>query len=68
MYPNVKAEFARKNLNLSTVADKMGISVSTLSVKMRNGGFTLNEAKQIKEILETDISIEELFKEAEQCK
>lgn len=64
MYPNVKAEFARKGLTLQMVADRMGISVSTLSTKIRNGGFTLKEAKQIKEILEVNTPIEELFEEA----
>lgn len=64
MYPNVKAEFARRGLTLQTVADRMGISVSTLSTKMRFGGFTLKEAKQIKEILEVETPIEELFEEA----
>ena len=64
MYPTLKAEFARRGLTLQMVADRLGIGVSTLSSKIRNGGFTLKEAKQIKEILETDIPIEVLFEEA----
>ena len=64
MYPNLRAELARKGFGLKYVADKLGISTGTLSLKIRRGGFTLNEAKQIKGILETDIPIEILFEEA----
>lgn len=68
MYPNLKAEFARQNLTLQNVADKLGVSVSTISMKMRFGGFTLDEAKQIKrDILKADIPIEILFEEAQEC-
>lgn len=64
MYPNVRAEFARRGLTLEVVSEKLNISISTLSLKMNKGGFTLKEAKQIKEILNTDIPLEELFEEA----
>lgn len=65
MYPNVRAELARKGLTQEKVAERMGIADGTLSGKL-NGRyqFTLNEARRLKEILETDIPIEELFKEA----
>lgn len=67
MYPNFRAEYARKNLTLEKVVaelEKRGfkIAASTLSQKL-NGGcpIRLNEAKALKEILETNLTIEELF-------
>lgn len=75
MYPNLKAEFARKNLTLEKVIaelEKRGIkmTLSTLSLKMnkknKTYSFTFNEAKALKEIVETDMSLEELFEEATQ--
>ena len=64
MYPNVRAEFARRGLTLEVVSEKLSIATSTLSAKLRKTGVSLKEAKQIKEILGTDMSIEELFEEA----
>ena len=70
MYPNVKAEFARKDLTLEKVVaelKKRGISmtIATLSQKL-NGKYpiTLDEAKAIKEITGADIPLEILFEEA----
>lgn len=65
MYKNVKGEMARRGLTLKDVASKLKISISTLSSKM-NGkyNFTLNEAKQIKKVLDTELTLEELFEEA----
>lgn len=66
MYPNLKAEFTRKGLTLEKVAPQLNITVSTLSQKMTGKyPFTLKEAKIIKNnVLETDMSIDELFQEA----
>ena len=69
MYPNLKAEFVRRDLTLEKVAPELGITVSTLSLKM-NGKyqFTFNEAKKLKAILNEvsplDMSLEVLFEEA----
>lgn len=70
MYPNVRAEFARKNLTLAKAVEeleKLGINmnVTTLSLKL-NGKypFTFNEAKAIKAITGAEIPLEKLFEEA----
>lgn len=70
MFPNLNAEFARKNLTLEKAVeelDKLGFTmkVPTLSLK-KNGKypFTLNEAKALKKILGTDLPLEVLFEEA----
>lgn len=62
MYPNLRAEIARKNLTMAEVADAIGLSVTHFSLKM-NGkyGFTLAEAFAIKKFLNTKLSIDVLF-------
>lgn len=71
MYPNFRAEYGRKNLTLEKLVvelDKQGIkiSVSQLSQKLKGGSpIRLTEAKALKKILETDLSIEELFETEE---
>lgn len=62
MYPNLRAEMARKNITSAELANRLGISTSTMSTKM-NGKypFTLDEAKSIKTALKTELSVEELF-------
>lgn len=69
MYPNMRAEIARKNLRLEDIVAKMkkkgfNLSVSMLSQKL-NGKYPLylDEAKALKAIVETDIPIEVLFSE-----
>ena len=62
MYPNVRAEFARKKLTLEAVSEQMGITIGTLSAKLRGlYPLTLNEAKKIKEIIGTNMTIDDLF-------
>lgn len=67
MYPNVKAELARKGFTLEKLSeemDKRGVkrTVPTLSLKMSGRyDFTLNEAKLIKKIVGTELTIDELF-------
>lgn len=70
MYPNFNAEYARKNFTLEKFVEelkKRGVSmtVSTLSLK-KTGKFpiTLDEAKVFKEIVETNLPLDELFEEA----
>lgn len=68
-YPNLKAELARKNITLeklSQALEKRGIKKTIQTLSNRINGkctFTLDEAKAIKEILETDIPIDTLFEE-----
>lgn len=68
MYPNLKAEFARRNFTLEKIVEIMkergrSMSLGTLSSKMRGlFPFTYDEAIFIKnDVLETDIPLEVLF-------
>lgn len=67
MYPNVRAEMARKNLTQKDIVDelqKRGFSmvVPTFSQKMnRKYEFTFGEAVAIKDILGTEMPLEKLF-------
>lgn len=62
MYPNLKAELSRKGMNLTELAEKMGITLGTLSLKMNGkSDFTYPEAVRIKQILGVDIPLEVLF-------
>ena len=65
MYRTAKSEMMRRGLTLGDVAPLMDISVGTLSLKL-NGKYpiTLSEAKQFKEIVKSDLPLEELFEVA----
>ena len=65
MYPNLKAEMARKGITLADVSKVLDVRVSTVSDKF-NGKYpiTFNEAIKIKKMLEVDLTLEELFEEA----
>lgn len=69
MYPNFKAEYARKGFTLEKLADELkarGVNrtVATLSQKL-NGVYplTLNEAKALKDIVAPEVPIDILFQE-----
>jgi len=67
MYPNLRAELARRNLTLDDVRVCLGKeSVSAVSSKMRGvSPFTFDEAIKIKnDLLKTDIPLEILFERA----
>lgn len=65
MYPNVRAEIARKNITIGKLAGELDIGLSTLSLKLKGEyPITLNEAKKIKAVLGCDIPLEVLFEEA----
>ena len=67
MFPNIRAEMARKGLTQKDVVDelqKRGFTmvVPTFSAKLnRKYEFTFAEAIAIKEILGTDMYLEKLF-------
>lgn len=66
MFPNLRAEMARNNVNLTHMAKVLGITVSTMSAKNSgNAQFTLDEALKIKRFLKTDLSLEKLFEKEE---
>lgn len=62
MFPNLRAEIARRKLKMADVAEAIGLSETHFSLKM-NGkyGFTLAEAFAIKTFLKTKLSIDVLF-------
>lgn len=67
MYPNVEAERARRKITLAMIASdpRIDCTVSTMSMKLTGKApLTLKEAVAIKDILDSDLPLEELFKEA----
>jgi DNA-binding XRE family transcriptional regulator len=62
MYPNLDAEMARIKLTRQALAKELGMTPTTLSLKL-NGKFdlSLSECVEIKKILKTELSIEYLF-------
>lgn len=64
MYPNVEAEIARNGITKYNLAKKIGVTPSTLCLKLSGkSNILLSEAMKIKALLKTDIPIEELFQE-----
>ena len=79
MYPNLEAERTRAGLLLEPIAEELGITVPTLSLKL-NGKYpvTLKEAKKIKALIvrektrkgisvNIDMTLEELFEVSEEA-
>lgn len=67
MYPNLRAEIARKGVTATAIADALGITKGTLSLKMQGkSAFTVPEAKAIKKLLDADVTIDELFDTVEE--
>lgn len=66
MYPNLRAEMARKNITQIQLAEKMRIRTATLSNKISGKyPFTFDECMQIKKILEVDMPVDDLFRKEE---
>lgn len=66
MYPNIKAELARKGMTIVDLSNATGIRYQTLSEKLRgNYAITVNEAKAIKDALKVKTPIEVLFERKE---
>lgn len=67
MYRNAKAEMVRAGFNITTLAEEMKNTVATWSDKL-NGKrpITLNEAVRFKEIVKSDLPLEELFEKFEE--
>ena len=63
VFPNLRAEMARKNVTITDLANVLGLRIATVSIKLKTGKFTLKEAKAIKQYLDVDMSLEELFEE-----
>jgi len=65
MYPNLRAELARKGMTLTELAKETGMSLNVLSGRV-NGKyeFTYSETLKIKKALGVDIPLEILFERA----
>lgn len=68
-YPNLKAEIARSGLTYNDILKRgkedgrLNCTISTLSLKINGKAeFTLSESVALKEIIGTDLSLNELFK------
>lgn len=65
MYRTLENEIYHKRIKKSDIADYLGITQSTLSLKLSGRfQFTLEEAIKIKRFIRSDLSIEELFERA----
>lgn len=62
IYPNLRAEIARKGWTLQQLADAIQIKAETLKKKLQGySDLKLSEARKIKEVLGVDIPLEILF-------
>lgn len=67
MYPNLKAEMARRNITIEGLGNILGITPPAASKKCSGKtDFTLKEAVTIKEALGVDIPLDVLFEHAEE--
>lgn len=57
----LKAEIVRNGYNLSTLAEKVGMTVSTLSRRIKKDNFNSNEVTKIIEVLNIDNPTEIFF-------
>lgn len=65
MFPNVRAEMARNNINMADMSKMTGIPVRSLYDKMSGRSkVTIDDAFSIKKALGVAMSIEELFSKA----
>ena len=65
MYPNLKAEMARRGVTYMQLAAVIGVTLATMSRKANGlSDFTLTEAYAIKDYLGLNMSIDVLFKKA----
>jgi len=64
MFRNLEAELARKSITKTKVAQELGLTLGTLSLKLNGkSNLTLSEALKIKKILNVVIPLEELFED-----
>lgn len=62
MYPNLRAEMARRGVNMSQLADAIGLTVGKVSARLSGKvKMSLDEAQAIKDVLHTDLPLEVLF-------
>lgn len=65
MYPNLRAEIARKGMTVSELGQKIGMARTTIYDKYSGRtDFTLAEAVAVRTALNVDIPLDELFARA----
>ena len=66
MHRNLRAEMVKKNKTIYQLASDIGVAEKTLRNKI-NGDtdFTLPEAQEIRKILKSDLTLDELFQTEE---
>ena len=68
MYRNAKAEMVRAGLVLSDLSEKLGGTVATWSLKLNGKApITVDEAKNFKKLVGSDLPIEILFEKFEEA-
>ena len=66
MLRNLKAEMVRNDLNTLTLSEKTGIRYQTLAAKIAGTSpITIKEAKVIRDVINPDLTIDELFDDEE---
>ena len=66
MYRNLEAELARKRVSRKWLAEKLGITATTLSFKLNGKSeLSLAECVEIKRLLNIDVPIEYLFEQTD---
>lgn len=62
MFCNLNAEMARRKITITYLAEQLGVTPTTLSLKLNGKSeLSLKQAFQIKRILDVDIPLEVLF-------
>ena len=63
---NLEAELKRKNIKRKDLAEKLNLTIGTVSLKLNGKApITLAEAKEIKSVLSVDIPLEILFHQSD---
>ena len=66
VFPNLEAEMARRKITRKSLAQELHMTVNTIGRKLNgNAPLTLGECMKIKEILNVDILLEDLFKSSD---
>jgi DNA-binding phage protein len=62
MFPNLKAELARRRMNMKDLSEQTGIPLGGLYARLRGDAeLTFKEAINIRNTLGVDMTLEELF-------
>lgn len=66
MYNNLEAEMARIKMTQAQLAKELGITATTLSLKLNGkSNLSLKECMKIKQVLGTELPVDYLFAEEE---